>query len=256
MTLLFKKTLGKFGSDKDRVIKIKPMSFAEEKKQKDTPPTYDKNSSINEELQQMQHELKQVQLQKAILIDQVKQEIIEAKREWETEKEALIKAAENEGYTVGFETGKQEAMEKYKDMLVQAQSIVSLATEDYQQKLENADKDILALSVHIAKKIIYKELESHPDTFMPLVSNVIREVKDQPNLSIYLPPDQYETVLHEQEELKQVIGKQADLAIFVDYKLQTGSCIIEYPSGRIDASIDTQLNEIKTRLQELFSENA
>src|SRR5699024_8664146 len=98
---------------------------------------------------------------------------------------------------------------QYEGLLSQANSIIELAQQDYEQSLEKAQEDILSLSVHIAKKIIRNTLNDDPKSFMPLVSEAINEVKDQTNVSIYLHP----------ENTKPLLNKNMICFKFLDHKL-------------------------------------
>lgn len=207
------------------------------------------------ELEKMHEELAKMKDQKVELVKQAGTEINKLKTQWHAEKEEITKRAEDEGYSAGFERGKQESFDKYGELLKQANSIISTAQQDYQQSIDQAKEDILSLSVHIAEKIIRKELTDEPNSFISLVSEAINEVKEQSSVSIYLHPDNYTAVIEQKQELVQVLGPQAELMIFIDYELKPGACIIEHSLGQIDASIDTQLTTIKSFLEELRVEN-
>lgn len=245
-------------SHKPRVIAIKPLNIVQAddilEESAPTEPTED-IQTVKTELDKAYEDLKQVHQQKTNLIEETKQEIREAKEQWENEKKILIEEAKETGYSDGFEQGKQQSLKDYQAMLTEANTVTSLATHDYHQKLHQAEQDILALAVHISKKILQQELDEHPESFLSLVSQAIKEVKEQPVISLYLHPNEYQMVVQQRNELNQVLGEQVSLSIFIDYELNPGSCMIEHPSGQIDASIDTQLHEIKNRLLALKAEN-
>ncbi len=62
-------------------------------------------------------------------------------------------------------------------------------------------------------------------------------------------------MINVKQEIEQTIGNQASLSIFPNKELAKYSCIIETPFGQIDASIDTQLTELKTKLIDLLEED-
>jgi flagellar assembly protein FliH len=49
-----------------------------------------------------------------------------------------------------------------------------------------------------------------------------------------------------------IFPKDTELYIFPDDELEESSCIIESENGRMDASVDSQLQEIKVKLTELL----
>lgn len=245
-------------SHKSRVIAIKPLNIVQTEDiledSESTKPTED-IQAVQTELDKAYEELKQVHQQKNTLIEKTKQDIRDAKEQWENEKKVLIEEAKAKGYSDGFEQGRQESLKDYQAMLTEANAMTSLATQDYHQQLHQAEQDILSLAVHISKKILHQELSEHPESFLSLVSQAIKEVKEQPMISLYLHPNEYQMVIQQKSELNQVLGEQAGLAIYIDYKLNPGSCMIEHLSGQIDASIDTQLHEIKAHLLALKAES-
>ena len=67
---------------------------------------------------------------------------------------------------------------------------------------------------------------------------------------IHVHPNQYEFLLSKKEEILSIFTQDTNLVIYPDSDLSEGSCLIESPTGRIDAGIDTQLTEIKNALIE------
>ena len=59
-------------------------------------------------------------------------------------------------------------------------------------------------------------------------------------------------LLSKKEELLSIFPQDTNLVIYPDSDLSEDSCLIESPSGRIDARIDTQLTEIKMNLIEFL----
>ena len=242
--------------EQHRLIEIKTFDTEHHGPTKQEKIDFDQEEeNTSEKLEQMYIELKNIEKQKTQLIEQTKTEVNTLKAQWEQEKTDLIKNAKEVGFTKGFDIGKEESIKQYEGLLSQANSIIELAQQDYEQSLEKAQEDILSLSVHIAKRIIRNTLNDDPKSFMPLVSEAINEVKDQTNVSIYLHPENYKTVIEQKHDLLQVLGPQVELSIFIDYELQPNDCVIEHTLGQIDASVDTQLKTIKDILEELRIEN-
>ncbi|MFB4475339.1 flagellar assembly protein FliH, partial [Oceanobacillus caeni] len=57
------------------------------------------------------------------------------------------------------------------------------------------------------------------------------------------------------QELTQLLENNLKLSIYVKEELDVNACIVEHPFGQIDASIDTQLSQIKQILQDVVQEN-
>jgi len=184
--------------------------------------------------------------------DTLYEEIQQERESWVQEKILLTTAAGEEGYKVGREEGQQQGYSEYQDKLKEAQQIVKAAKTDYTTYLETSEKTILDLATKIAKKVIGTKIEENGCSFLSLVKKALKEVKEYQEVQLHVHPVHYEELLLKKEELLSVFSNEANLFIYPDDELSEDSCLIESTSGRIDASVDTQLSEIKHKLSELL----
>ncbi|MDI5787562.1 hypothetical protein PO124_00790 [Bacillus licheniformis] len=84
-------------------------------------------------------------------LEQVRRQIEEERSSWETEREALIDQAKQEGFQAGFEEGKAEARSAYQAYLDEANAIVRAARRDYEEKSNNHPKKLSNLPCHWLK---------------------------------------------------------------------------------------------------------
>lgn len=235
-----------------REIKIKPIELVK-KKTKRTDPQYE-SLVIEEKLKAAKKELELVQHEASELMDKANASVKKEKDSWAQEKQQWIEEAKREGYQVGFEQGKTESLNTYHETIDQANRIVDLANTDYQITLEKTEDVIIQLAMHTAEKIIEQKLNEKPEQFAHIVKNALKEIKDQAVISIYLHPVNYENVLQQKSELKRILEYDTKLSLYIDEKLKENSCIIEHPFGRIDASVDTQLEKIREALEEVMEQ--
>ncbi len=206
-------------------------------------------------IQEAKNELNAIQKQKEQLILDTENQIEQAKKDWLEERNLLVEQAKEEGFQAGFEQGKLESEQQFKHLIDQANSIIIASKKDYQVTVEKSEETILSLAVQVAEKIMKQVLENEPESFLAIVKEAITSIKDQRELSIYLHPDNYEYVLTQKNELERVIDTKSELSLYINESLEVGSCVIEYPFGKIDASIDTQLHQIKQVLHEIVMES-
>lgn len=179
------------------------------------------------------------------------EELQKEKEHWQQEKERERKQAHDSGYEEGFQKGESEGLASYQEKLEQVQRMSKLAEVDYQQYLEQGKQDILDLSIKLANKIIGLSLEDEPERWMTLVHKAVDEVRDHDSVKIVVSSDWYEKTLGHKEELANVVHNKR-LLVVPDQKLKGHACFIETPFGRIDASVDSQLKMIKTKLLEVM----
>ncbi|MEI3597119.1 flagellar assembly protein FliH [Oceanobacillus sp. SE10311] len=236
-----------------REIKVKPIEYM--RKQSSEKESEEAAENVLAYLQQAEEELEQIEQRKATMLAEVQTEISKARENWEEEKAVLMETAEKAGYEAGFQAGKKASIEQYESLLAKANSIVDLVKVDYQKTLEQTEYVITDIAIHTAEKILGEKLNESPEKFLEIVRLALKEINDQSVVSIYLHPNNYETVLAQKTELKRMLEKDTKLSLYIDEELPENSCIIEHPFGQIDASIDTQLEAIRNVLKELVMEH-
>lgn len=239
-----------------RLIQIKPLDSFQKA---DTPVG---ESSIGEdkiilqrELEIMRSELGRLKDEKDRMLSHAIEEIKSEKEKWSTEKARLVEEAHDQGYQAGFTQGENQSSEQYSVLLAKANEIMTAATTDYHETLDKSGDVIIKIAVHVAEKIINTQIAEDSNVFLDVIKAAIGEIKDQSIVSIYLHPNDYELVLEHKNELRNSLEGDAKLTIYVDQTMTEHGCVIEHPFGRIDASLDTQLKQIRTALEELVMEN-
>lgn len=244
-------------NNNQKQIKIKPIELV--RKQLIENPTIE---NIDEELITKQNKLQELnakldhtkQQSEALLIES-REMILEEKKQWLEEKKQLITEAKETGYKEGFSTGKEESLNHYTELLSKANEIMDSATEDYHATIEGSEDVILKLAIQSAEKIIQEKLNENPERFVNIVKAAIKEIKEQSIISIYLHPDNYQTVLSQKDELSRLLDSDSKLSVYVKDGMEINNCLIEHPFGQIDASIDTQLKQLRAILHEANMEN-
>ncbi|MEB2357683.1 MULTISPECIES: flagellar assembly protein FliH [Bacillus] len=178
-------------------------------------------------------------------------EINQRRADFEEERMQLIEEAKQAGYQDGFQKGEADAMSQYRSILDQANDIVSLAKQDYEEKIESSAEKIVELAFELAKRVWYSA-EDTKDQFLALVKQVISEVKEYDDISIYVDPKHYDHVMEYKDELIRILQKDTHLAIYSDEKAPKGTCYVETSFGKVEASVDTQMNQLKEKLLEVI----
>lgn len=184
-------------------------------------------------------------------LEQTMAEINQRRADFEAERLQLIEEAKQAGYQEGFQKGEVDANVQYQSILDQANDIVSLAKQDYEAKIESSAEEIVELAFELAKRVWYAT-EDTKDQFLALVKQVISEVKEYDDISIYVDPEHYEHVMGYKDELIRILQKDTHLAIYSDEKAPKGTCYVETSFGKVEASVDTQMNQLKEKLLEVI----
>ena len=133
-------------------------------------------------------------------------EINQRRADFEAERMQLIEEAKQTGYQEGFQKGEADANLQYQAMLDQANDIVNLAKQDYEEKIESSAEEIVELAFELAKRVWYAA-EDTKDQFLAIVKQVISEVKEYDDISIYVDPEHYEHVMQYKDELIRILQR-------------------------------------------------
>ncbi|WP_430785933.1 flagellar assembly protein FliH [Virgibacillus flavescens] len=254
---MFNSNLQNYSTTSQKQIKIKPMEVLRktDTKKYNVAHIDEEIAAKEKKLQQMKQELNELKQQSESLLVDAQKEIELEKENWNNEKQQLISETKKQGYETGFSTGKEESLKHYADLLSKTNEIVDSATIDYHAVLESSEEVILQLAMQAAEKIITLKLNDKPETFIDIIKSAINEIKEQSVVSIYVHPDNYQLVIKQKDELHRLLDSDSKLTILVKDNLQVNDCVIEHPFGQIDASIDTQLNQLRALLHEVNMEN-
>jgi flagellar assembly protein FliH len=184
--------------------------------------------------------------------ESIRLQVLKERDQWEAEKLQWIEQAKNEGFEEGLMFGRKQGLEEYKQLLTQANSIVDKSKEEFVNKLEQSEKVVLDLGLKAAEKILFASLNENEELFLSIVKQLVKEAKEFKSVQIHIHPSRYELISSYKKEIDALLLNSADCYIFADEDLMETQCILESNNGRIDASIDSQLIEIKKKLLELL----
>ncbi|MCM3704198.1 MULTISPECIES: flagellar assembly protein FliH [Cytobacillus] len=170
----------------------------------------------------------------------------------EQEKQKIFEEARIQGFADGTDEGRQSGLREYSELIHMAREVVNTAKLDYQQHIESSERTILNLGLKVAGKILSEVLEQNSEQFLSIVKRALKEAREYTEVQLHVHPMHYDLLLSHKEELIRVFPKETDLYIYPDEELSNTSCIIESTNGRIEASVDSQLEEIKRKLFELL----
>lgn len=187
-------------------------------------------------------------------LHQATMQISQMKEAWEVERTNLSEQARQVGYEEGIQLGQQEVYQQLAHLIEEANSVVELAKTDYVKQVEQSEETIVKLGIKVAEKILHVHLQNNQDDFIQIVKNAIKEVKEHADVSIKVHPAMFELVSSQREELLTLLTGEKNLYVYPDFEIEETGCIIESSFGRIDASIDSQLTELKNKLLELLQE--
>lgn len=198
--------------------------------------------------------------------EDISKELIDKAREKSQEKaKELCENAENEGrekgyqegYNEGYSKGYIEAYEKglkainqdCDRLLCEIQAGIELFKEEKRLIQEKHLEGMKELAVAIAEKVIAMNLESQSEVIKQMIVTALDNAKATQWIKIHISGFDAERYFEIEQELLESIRHISDFVkVEVVEGADSGTCIIEMPDKIIDASVNTQISNIKGML--------
>jgi type III secretion protein L len=111
------------------------------------------------------------------------------------------------------------------------------------------NKLILPLALKAAKKILGRELESHPEAIVDVVLQTLRPVREAHRVKIYVSKEDREHVEAKKPGIREKLEQVQNLSIEERADLKQGDCIIETESGIINATLENQWRALEAAFE-------
>ena len=160
---------------------------------------------------------------------------------------------EREAYQKAFAAGQQSGLqmaEKKTEVIVKrfAGSLEEVAgLRD--RIIKATEKDLVELSIEIAKKLVHREIKIDGEIIATLVRVALERLTVKSGIRVVVNPLDSQVL---REELKDLIGEEGSIELKTDDSLKRGDCLVESEYGSIDARISEQFKEIEEGLLASF----
>ena len=215
------------------------------------------DNEITEEIQldvelEIQNRINEAELECERMIEQAQVEVNQILAEAYDDSKAIMEKAKEDGYQDGFEQGKKEGFNLYNALI---DEVNQLKQEVYKYKRETAkqlEKDIVKLIIDSINKIINHELNENNELILNVIKVAIDKCTFTESLIIRVSEDDFETVNSSINRIYMMTEGIDQVEIKCDKFLKSGSVVIDTVSGKIDASIETQIKQIENAFNELL----
>lgn len=167
--------------------------------------------------------------------------------------ETRLARLEREAYEKGFAQGQKGGLaleerqieEKGKQLEALFSEISDLRAQIYTE----AEEELLKMSLLIAKKIIGQEIETNPQIIGRTIRSAMKYLVDKNHVRILINPE-------DMEEVRRVLPEIAGLTrggkfqVVEDHAIKRGGCVLESRFGRINATLDDQIEMLEKEIDE------
>ena len=229
-------------------IKLFEQPKLEEEVEVSNVPEIDVQAAVQEAQQQAKEIINHAKQE----ADLLHQHMEEQRQAFAIEKDRIANQAREEGFSAGLHEGREKGYLEYSAIIQSAKSVVDSAKHDYRMHIDSSEREILELGLKVAEKILGVKITNNEEEFLSIVKRALKEARDNQEVQLHVHPNHYDFLLANKEELIMLFPKEVNFYIYPNDELSESGCLIESESGRIDASVDSQLEEIKRKLIELL----
>ena len=203
------------------------------------------------------------QLQAELILKQAREEaealVEQARANAKAEQEQIRSGARDEGYRVGYAEGTAKAME---DAVRDREATAARLEKEVQAYLEKADmareemllqsrEELLDLCLAVAEKVVRVSLRSSREVVVRMIQAATERLKRQEWVHIYIAGCDAKGAAQISPALTTALGALSQHVKIVPMgDDEGGTCIVETPEEIIDASVSTQMSNIRDILRD------
>jgi flagellar assembly protein FliH len=160
--------------------------------------------------------------------------------ECERRRQAEVPQARREGVAEGYRQAREEASVEINTIHDQIAGALSDLAGTKRKLRNEAEGELIRLSLAIARRILHREISIDPDALHGLVHTALQKLQNREISRVRVYPAGADAVRSALER----IGAAPAIQVFPDGGLKNGGIVFETSFGELDASIDSQLQEI------------
>lgn len=193
--------------------------------------------------------------------EQIKEKAL---KDAEEEVHELYRAARADGYNGGFAEGMAAAMSEAQTEIArqveeqgaEVKRFLEAAVHSRDLILQDTREDLRDLALAVAEKVIRVSLKSSGDILLRMIDTATEKHRRCEWVQIYIADCDTKNISLSTPELTAALGHLSNrIRIIPMADDESGTCIIEMPDEIIDASVSTQMDNIREVIQNAVGES-
>lgn len=165
---------------------------------------------------------------------------------------AHMMEVEQQAKEEGYRNGEKLAQKHYQDLIREAEELRQEAETLFQNTVLSLEGQMVETILDIGRKVIGMELSQNKEAIVSLIRKSLQCATSSGGITVIVSPEDYETVIENQDRLAEGIRNFREINIKQDNSLKKGGCIIETDFGSVDGSAETQLKGIEDTFREIL----
>ena len=159
---------------------------------------------------------------------------------------------EEKGISAGEEQGLHEARLDWQNLMKESEMLINELQTSRMGILKAAEEEMVRLIISFAKSVIKVEPLAQPEIILKNVDAAINKISDVDKIVMRINLKDKSMCQAHKDQFLQKLSSAAELQIIEDQTLTPGGIKIETGVGTIDATIESQAQELERALMEKF----
>ena len=168
----------------------------------------------------------------------------------EMKKESIEMEAYNRGLLQGQKEGQKMVAKRLEPLFSTLKNAIEELSRAREALMERHEKDIIELACLIAEKVVHRKIQISPEIVMDTVKDACKHLMDHDDVRLRLHPSDYEYLREIEEILRRHVSDIKGVTVLEDSGIERGGVILETSFGEIDATIRSQIDQIRDALLE------
>jgi flagellar biosynthesis/type III secretory pathway protein FliH len=143
----------------------------------------------------------------------------------------------------GFAAGREEGMATISGLLLAARAQVD-------RDLAAAKDTALVLARRMAEKIVGRAIDLSPELMNQIVAQALASCRARAGkIVLRVHPEDLASIEAGRPQWAAAVASNIDVRLLPDATVEHGGCVVDTPSGRVDARLQTQLDALERALR-------
>jgi flagellar assembly protein FliH len=159
-------------------------------------------------------------------------------------------ALEEAAYGRGTAEGRAQAEAAVAHLVQGLGEAIAELTRFRRGMLERYQSELLDLALEVARKVVDRELEQHPEHWIQLIRDGVQRALDRDHIRIRVAAPLHAFLLEHLAELRAELDGVKELELLEDPALPVTGCVVETSYGDLDLGVESQITTIRSALAE------
>lgn len=159
----------------------------------------------------------------------------------------------DQAYADGYKAGVEQATKSADALLHRLEAQIADVAEERAAQVRAIEEQVLMLCTESAEKIIRHEIRTDPNVVTRTIRLCLRRVRDRDEVTVRVSPSEVAHTRAMRDELLSSAEGIRGINIVDDRRVSAGGCIVESPSGDLDARIETQIEQLRRKVMDTFA---